>query len=228
MNDIRLEGVTKEYTDQEQPVTALDGFSATIRDGEFHVLIGPSGSGKTTLLRVLAGLEEVTTGDLDVPEATTGYLFQEYGLFYWRTVRENLELMAELAGHEVDDADIRSLLERVGLEDAADSLPHTLSGGMRQRAALARTLIYEPELLLMDEPFGALDELTRRRLYDEFDTVLEQGEHTVVYVTHDLEEAYRFGDRVTVLSQGRDQETLDPSRMERGVFDRQAVEAMGR
>lgn len=226
MNDIRLRSVTKEYTDQERPVTALDDLSATIQDGEFHVLIGPSGSGKTTLLRVLAGLEDITEGTVDVPETGTGYLFQEYGLFYWRTVAENLELMAELADHEVDDAEVRSLLERVGLEDEADSLPETLSGGMRQRAALARTLIYEPELLLMDEPFGALDELTRARMYDEFETVLDAGRHTVVYVTHNLEEAYRFGDRVTVLSEGQDQRTLDPATMDRDTFDREALGAM--
>jgi len=228
MNDIRLQDVRKEYTDQDRVVAALDGFSATIRDGEFHVLVGPSGSGKTTLLRVLAGLEDVQGGDLSVPDVTTGYLFQEYGLFYWLTVRENLELMAAFADHTIHAEDISALLERVGLAEAAESLPKTLSGGMRQRAALARTLIYEPELLLMDEPFGALDELTRRRLYDEFDRVLEEGDHTVVYVTHDLEEAYRFGDRVTVLSQGQNRETLEPDSLDRATFDQHAVEAMDR
>lgn len=226
MGTIRIDAVGKQYTDATT-VTALTDVSREIESGEFHVVIGPSGSGKTTLLRIVSGLETPTNGSVSLqgnPEI--GYLSQEYGLFYWLTVRQNIERMAELTDTAVTDEEIESLLELVGLEERSESLPSELSGGMRQRAALARMLIYEPEILLMDEPFGSLDDLTREQLYDEFEQIVAADDRTILYVTHNLAEAYRFGDRVTVLRDGSAETVLEPGTMDEDRFNDRAHEAM--
>jgi NitT/TauT family transport system ATP-binding protein len=200
--------------------TVLDGFDLSVREGEFLALLGPSGCGKSTFLNLLAGLVPPTSGFIAIDgepvsaaRRKLGFVFQGYALFPWRTVRKNVETGLEIRG--VKRAQRRSEAERflhlVGLLDFADHYPHQLSGGMRQRVAIARVLAYGPEILLMDEPFGALDAQTREALQQELLDIWERSAKTVVFVTHSIDEAIFLADRVAVVGRrpGRVKEIIE-------------------
>jgi len=189
--------------------TALDGVELDIADGEFVTVVGPSGCGKSTLLKLAAGLEQPTSGEVRFegapvtgPGPERGVVFQQYALFPWLTVRGNVEFGLKAA--RVPAAQRRERAQRaielVGLADFADALPKTLSGGMRQRCAIARAYVLDPHVLLMDEPFGALDALTRVQLQEELLGTWERERRTVLFVTHDVDEAVYLGDRVVVMA----------------------------
>ena len=208
---VDVQQVSVVYPAREHTVTALDKVSLTIREGEFVSLIGPSGCGKTTLLRVIADLEQVTSGDVRVngltPQAARlsrayGYVFQAPALFPWRTVLANVCLPLEIHGIEKDAARRTALqhLERVGLKGFEGKYPWQLSGGMQQRVSIARALGFEPKLLMMDEPFGALDEITRDRLNEQLLRLWERERRTVVFVTHSIPEAVFLSSRIVVMS----------------------------
>lgn len=188
-------------------VTALRDVSFTIRRGEFLSLLGASGCGKTSLLRIIAGLLSPDTGGITWKEARrpreTGFVFQEPALMPWATVAANTRLPLRLLGADARNAELRTreALASVGLEKFADSYPHELSGGMKMRASLARALIMKPKLLLMDEPFAPLDELSRFRLNDELLALWQKLACTVVFVTHSVFEAAYLSTRTLVLSQ---------------------------
>jgi NitT/TauT family transport system ATP-binding protein len=188
---------------------ALDGADLTVGRGEFVAIVGPSGCGKSTLLKVVAGLVERTGGEayldgrpIEGAPAGVGMLFQNDALLPWRTVHENVRLPLQVAGGDRarQDARITDLLATVGLEGFAGYLPRQLSGGMRKRVALARALASDPEVFLMDEPFGPLDALTRRRIGAEFLSLWETLGTSVLFVTHDVDEAIVLADRVVVMS----------------------------
>jgi NitT/TauT family transport system ATP-binding protein len=199
-------GVAKGNT-----VVALDDVSLTVAPGEFVSLIGPSGCGKSTLLRLIADLDQPTTGSVAVfgksarqarIDQSYGIAFQQAGLLAWRTVAENIALPLELhkVGKPQRAARVKELLELVGLSDFADRYPEQLSGGMQQRVAIARSLAESPGLLLMDEPFGALDEMTRERMQNELVRICAETSAAVVFVTHSIPEAVFLSDRVVVMS----------------------------
>ena len=207
---VELAGVGKTFRGRTS-VIALDDVDLTIAAGEFVTFIGPSGCGKSTLLRLIGDLTEPTTGTVTVNGKTArqarldqdyGIAFQQAGLMEWRTVARNVELPLELRGWDRSRrrTHARELLELVGLPDFADSWPVELSGGMQQRVAIARALATGPKLLLMDEPFGALDEMTRERLQGELTRIARESGATVVFVTHSIPEAVYLSDRVVVLS----------------------------
>ena len=192
--------------------TILDAINLKVGEGEFLCIVGSSGSGKTTLLRVLAGLVRVEEGsvlfegsEISGPSQGRAIIFQDYSkaLLPWRTVRGNVALSLEARDVPSGDRDaiIETLLAKVGLSQAQDQFPGQLSGGMQQRVQIARCLAQEPKLLLMDEPFGALDAMTRQVLQDEILRLTEEKKITTVFITHDLEEAIYLGDRVVVLGQ---------------------------
>ncbi|WP_435975384.1 ABC transporter ATP-binding protein [Streptomyces sp. Qhu_M48] len=191
------------YGTAKAPVTAVEDVSLTVAPGEFVVLVGPSGCGKTTLLRLVAGFERPASGTVRVSRKT-GVVFQQPRLFPWRTVGGNLAFA--LAGHGVPRAEragrAEELLELVGLPGMARRRTWELSGGQQQRVAIARALATEPQILLMDEPFAALDALTRERLQEEVRTLAAVTGTTVVFVTHSAEEAVLLGSRVMVMAAG--------------------------
>ena len=193
----------------EPPLTALDGISLDIRPGEFVSILGPSGCGKSTFLRCIAGLEEISSGSLKAdsreiagPPDHVGMVFQRDALLEWRTIERNIMLPIEFAGKQVASYKqaMRDLLKLTGLTDFSGKYPKQLSGGMRQRAAICRALIDQPSLLLMDEPFGALDALTRDQMNAELQRIWLETRNTVVFVTHGIAEAVFLADRVVVLS----------------------------
>ncbi len=200
---VSLAGVSKTYGRGGSAVRALDQVSLTVRPGEFTCLIGASGCGKSTLLSLVAGLDTPTSGDIAV-RGRVALMFQEPGLFPWLTAGANVELA--LRARKVPRAERKAraaeLLDAVHLRGFAAKRPHELSGGMRQRVALARALAQDADVLLMDEPFGALDAMTRDLLHDELDRVRERVGRglTVLFVTHNVREAVRLGDRVVLLS----------------------------
>jgi ABC-type nitrate/sulfonate/bicarbonate transport system, ATPase component len=180
----------------------LDDINLTIDQGEFVCLIGASGCGKSTLLNIVAGLEPPSTGSVVVPSGRAAVMFQESALFPWLSAARNVELALRLAGAPSERRRARSLelLDLVNLADAASKRPHELSGGMRQRVALARALAQDRGVLLMDEPFGALDAITRDLLHEELERVWRETGRTIVFVTHNVREAVRLGQRVVLLS----------------------------
>ena len=207
--DVRAASVV--YPAPEHPVTALDNVSLSIREGEFVSLIGPSGCGKTTLLRVIADLETVSSGEVQVNSLSArqarlarayGYVFQAPALFPWRTVLGNVCLPLEIQGIDGTRAKsiARTQLERVGLQGFEGKYPWQLSGGMQQRVSIARALGFEPKLLMMDEPFGALDEITRDRLNEQLLQLWAREQRTVVFVTHSIPEAVFLSSRIVVMS----------------------------
>jgi NitT/TauT family transport system ATP-binding protein len=217
---VRVEGIGKRFEGTNGPVQALEGVTFDVADGEFVCIVGPSGCGKTTLFRIIAGLEPATTGRVvldgdrvDGPSTDLGLVFQEYHLFPWRTVAGNVGFGLERDGVATTERErrVRELLELVGLDGFADTYPRDLSGGMKQRVALARALAVDPGLLLMDEPFGAVDAQTKKLLQDELLDIWRETGKTILFVTHDVEEAVKLADRVVVMAKepGRIREVID-------------------
>jgi NitT/TauT family transport system ATP-binding protein len=237
---ISLQHVTKEFPVRQgrnsrgirsQPeaavLTALDDLSLDVAAGEFLTLVGPSGSGKTTLLDLLAGLSRPTSGKVLVdgkevsgPGQDRAVVFQQYALFPWRTASANVSIGLENRGLSRKDraATASKYLDLVGLAGFEDRYPHELSGGMKQRVAIARSLAYEPDVLLMDEPFAALDAQTREQLQDELLRIWQATGKTIVFITHGIDEAVYLGQRVAVLSArpGRLKEIVDINIPDRG------------
>ena len=205
---ILAKNVTKVYQTALGPITAVDNFTLEVQDGEFLAIVGPSGCGKSTFLRMLAGLEEVSGGQLTIlPGAEPGkplnsVVFQEYAIFPWKTVIQNVAFGLQMRGiPEKSRLDMSHFwLDRVGLTKFANHYPHQISGGMKQRVSIARALANDPEVLLMDEPLGALDAQTRVILQEELLRIWDETQKTVVYITHSLEEAVLLGDRVVLMS----------------------------
>jgi NitT/TauT family transport system ATP-binding protein len=206
-----LRGVGKVYELNGQKIEALRDASLVVHKGEFVCLIGASGCGKSTLLRIVAGFEPPSSGSalmwdkpVGGPAPDRGMVFQDYGLFPWLTVRQNIGFGPSSRG--LPKAEVRDTVERfvsmVGLTRFADAFPHQLSGGMKQRVAIARVLANEAEMVLMDEPFGALDAMTRERLQDELLDIWQRTRLTVLFVTHSIEEAIFLADRVVVMEPG--------------------------
>jgi len=221
MAAIEIKQVGKSYAlNRRQSLVALDGIDLCVRDGEFIALIGPSGCGKSTLLHLVAALEPVTSGSIlidgEPPVALRerhklGIAFQEHALLPWLSVEGNLALPYRIAGLAIDNVRIKNLIALVGLEGFESARPRQLSGGMRQRAAIARSLCLEPSLLLLDEPFGALDAVTRRRLNVEMQRIWMERRVTTLLVTHSVDEALFLADRVVVMTgrPGRIAEIID-------------------
>ena len=207
---LELRHVTKTYGDPADPLHALNDISFQIGRGEFVCMVGPSGGGKSTLLRLIAGLLQPTSGEIELdgepvksPSARVGIVFQNINLMPWRTVLDNVALPLELAREPKTRrySVANEYIELVGLKGFAERYPHQLSGGMQQRAAIARTLAHDPEILLMDEPFGALDAITREHLNRELLRIQQLKQQTIFMVTHDINEAVFLSNRVLVLSQ---------------------------
>jgi NitT/TauT family transport system ATP-binding protein len=218
--DIRIEHVGKEYVSNGRKMKAVEDISLDIRDSEFICIVGPSGCGKSTLLRMIAGLEPVTSGEIRMggkkitsPSPEIGFVFQEYTLFPWRTVAKNVEFGLELKKMPPEEREkvAGKYIDMVGLEKFKDSYPHQLSGGMRQRTAIARTLAVNPEILLMDEPFGALDAQTRNILQEQLLDIWNKEKKKVLFVTHNVDEAVFLADRVIIMTArpGRIKEIVD-------------------
>jgi NitT/TauT family transport system ATP-binding protein len=208
---VSVRGVSKVFASKARDVTALDGIDLTVAAGEFVSLIGPSGCGKSTLLRLIADLDTASAGTIEVfgkpaqrarRDQDYGIAFQQAGLLPWRTVAANIALPLEIHGVGAAERKTRvaELAELVGLSDFADRHPDQLSGGMQQRVAIARALAERPRLLLMDEPFGALDEMTRERMQAELSRIAAETGAAVVFVTHSIPEAVFLSDRVVVMS----------------------------
>ncbi|NKX55116.1 ABC transporter ATP-binding protein [Arthrobacter mobilis] len=180
----------------------LEDVNASIGQGEFVALLGASGCGKSTLLNIIAGLERPSTGALEVPADGAAFMFQDAALYPWLTARGNVELALKLrgVGRATRRARAAELLELVHLDGAGEKRPHELSGGMRQRVALARALGQDRQLLLMDEPFAALDAITRDLLHEELERIWRETGRTIIFVTHNVREAVRLGQRVLLLS----------------------------
>jgi NitT/TauT family transport system ATP-binding protein len=207
---IRIEGVTMRFGDGEAgALTALQEITQEIDDGSFVSIVGPSGCGKSTLLSIVSGLQPATEGSVTIgerrvtrPERSVGIIFQEESTLPWRTVLANVKFGMAIAGVAAGEQDrkAREMIELVGLKGFEDTYPAKLSGGMRQRVAIARTLALEPEVLLMDEPFGALDSQTRLVIGSEVRRIWQQTGTTIVFVTHDIQEAILLSQQIWVMS----------------------------
>ena len=207
--EISIKGLSKVFKSDDSETVAIKDFNLEIKEGELIAIVGPSGCGKTTLLRCIAGLEEVTTGTISSgdklftePGPDRGMVFQDFALFPWRTVRKNIEFGLEIAKVPKEDRKAQSdkYLEMMGLSAFADHRVHELSGGMKQRVSIARALITNPDIILMDEPFGALDAQTRNIMQRELVKLLEQTDQTIVFITHSVDEAVYLADRIVILT----------------------------
>ena len=201
---ISVQDLSKSY----ESTQALEAVSLSISEGEFCCIVGPSGCGKTTLLRAIAGLDNPDSGSVLIdgepvtdPGLDRGMVFQEYALFPWRTVRGNVSFGLERPACDCPDCEARvqELIDLVGLDGFEDAYPKELSGGMKQRVGIARALAVDPDILLMDEPFGSVDAQTRDRLHAELLDIWTQTQQTIVFVTHDIDEAVTLADRVVVM-----------------------------
>ena len=233
---VAVAGVGKTYRRAGRETHALENIDLAIRSGEFLAIVGPSGCGKSTLLRIVAGLVQPTRGNVDVegkrverPQTNVGIVFQSPVLLDWRTVLGNVLMQIEL--RSLDPRDYRDtalrLLGQIGLADFADRYPYELSGGMRQRVSIARALIHDAPLLLMDEPFGALDALTREQMRLDLEALWVATHKTVMFITHSIDEAVLLADRVIVMSPrpGRIERTIDiPLARPRGLAARREPE----
>ena len=206
---LSIKSVNKQFNTQAGEIVALKDISLDIKDGEFVCLLGPSGCGKSTLLNAVAGFSLPTTGSIALdgktikaPGPDRGMVFQEYALFPWMSIAENIAFGLEIKGMEKAERAtiVNRLLETLNLVEFKDRYPKDLSGGMRQRVAIARVLALDSPVLLMDEPFGALDALTRRSLQDELLKIWAQLKKTVIFVTHSIEESIYLADRIVVLT----------------------------
>ena len=197
---ISLTEVGKSFPKGEHIV--LDGITLNISEGEFLCVVGASGSGKTTLLNIIAGLETVSSGEVKVPSGRAAFMFQDAALLPWLTARRNIEISLRFArvARALWPQRVAHLLDLVRLSSAGDKRPHELSGGMRQRISLARALAQDRKILLMDEPFAALDAITRDVLHDELERIWRETGRTIVFVTHNVIEAVRLADRVVLMS----------------------------
>jgi NitT/TauT family transport system ATP-binding protein len=218
--EIRVRDLSVAFDTRGSHQTVLDHLNFDIRPGEFFVLVGQSGCGKTTFLRTLQGLQKPSTGKISVSDKTIegpgpdrGFVFQQDALYPWRTIEANVAFGLELQGKPKAFAKARSaeMLNLVGLKGVETRFPHELSGGMRQRVNLARAIAIDPEILLMDEPFAALDALTRETMQGELLRISEATKKTVVFITHQIDEAVLLADRVAVMapSPGRIVEIID-------------------
>jgi NitT/TauT family transport system ATP-binding protein len=224
MGSIRFDRVTKVFGANGAGLTVLDDISLEIAEKEFVAVVGPSGCGKTTCLRIVAGFEQPTSGSVSVsgravtrPGPDRAVVFQHFALFPWKTVRENLDLglrNKNFVKSKRDDL-IEDALRLMNLESHADAFPHQLSGGMQQRVAIARAYVLDPEVLLMDEPFGSLDAQTRVLMQEELVRLARVNPRTVLFITHSVEEAVYLADRVVVMTRrpGRIKEILDVKSM---------------
>jgi NitT/TauT family transport system ATP-binding protein len=209
MTKLKIENINKIFETKKTTIVALDDINLDINEGEVIAIVGPSGCGKTTLLRIIQGLETQTSGEIRVDNKPIkgaghdrGFVFQQYGLLPWLSAEQNIHFALEAKGvakHEQASIS-REVLKKVGLQDFANSYPRQLSGGMQQRVGIARALAIEPDILLLDEPFGALDALTREILQDEILRLIEEMKKTVVFVTHSVDEAVYLADRIILMS----------------------------
>ena len=206
---VDVSGLTVRFQSKRSATTALEDVTMRVEAGEFISIVGPSGCGKSTLLKVVAGLVKPTTGSVSLhgepvtkPQQNIGFAFQRAALLEWRGVRKNILLQAEMRGMDRARAAARAeeLIALTGLTGFENALPHELSGGMQQRVALCRALLHEPPVLLMDEPFGALDALTREQLNAELNRIWRETGTTILLVTHSIAEAVFLGTRVEVMS----------------------------
>ncbi len=206
---LELKNITKIYETERKKVVAIDNVSLTIEPNEFISIVGPSGCGKSTLLRMVAGLENTTTGEIlfenkpiKGPSAERGMVFQQYTLLPWKTVLDNVAFGLEIRGVNKEKRlkIAKDFIKLIGLSGFENSYPYELSGGMQQRVAIARTLANDPKIVLMDEPFGALDTQTRVILQKELLNIWEKDKKTVLFITHSVEEAVYLSDRVLIMS----------------------------
>jgi NitT/TauT family transport system ATP-binding protein len=199
---IRIRNVSQTYHEGHSSIQALDRVSLDVAQGSFVCLLGASGCGKSTLLNLIVGLYQISSGTIDVGGRRVALMFQEPALFPWLTVQKNVEMGMRFRGVSAQErrSKAQDLLRLVHLETFASRRPHELSGGMRQRVAIARALSQEADVLLMDEPFGALDAMTRDVLHDEIEGIWARTGLSVLFVTHNVREAVRLGDRVVLLS----------------------------
>ncbi|MFG2404341.1 ABC transporter ATP-binding protein [Streptomyces brevispora] len=209
MPTINFRDVSRDFAVKDGDFLALERVGLDIEDGEFVTVVGPSGCGKSTLMNIAAGLLDATGGEVTVdgvpvrgPAPERGVIFQQYALFPWMTVAANVEYGLKVAGVKKAERRrrAREVIELVGLTDFADSLPKTLSGGMKQRCAIARAYAVDPKVLLMDEPFGALDSLTRVRMQESLLDTWGRDRRTVMFITHDVDEAVFLANRVVVMA----------------------------
>ena len=209
MDKLKVSELNKVFSARQGEVTALKDVSFSVKESEFAVIVGPSGCGKSTLINIVGGLEEKTSGSVMIsgheisgPGADRGMVFQSYSLFPWLTVQKNVEFGLKMKGVPAKERSETALsyIDMVGLNAFKDALPDQLSGGMKQRVAIARTLANDPEILLMDEPFGALDAQTRMLMQESLADITGRTGSTVLFITHDIDEAILLGDRVLVMS----------------------------
>ena len=216
---VKAIGLKKYYVTDTYEVHALDGVTFSVEDGEFLAIVGTSGSGKTTLLNLLGGLDVPTEGgvwirgkslkDMEAEERTIfrrrniGFVFQQYNLVPVLSVHENIVLPLRLDGTGIDQELFEEIVMLLGIQNQLERLPGTLSGGQQQRVGIARALAADAKILLMDEPFGALDEITKRAMQNEMLSLQKQLHMTIVFITHDIQEAMKLGDRVLVMEKGR-------------------------
>lgn len=209
MNCLEIKNISYSYQTLEAETLALQDISFTVQEGEFVSIVGPSGCGKSTLLNLICGLSKADTGEImlngsEISQTSThiGYMLQKDHLFEWRTVYSNVTLGLELKHHlhGTEKENVKKMLDTYGLSNFSKSRPSQLSGGMRQRAALIRTLAIEPDLLLLDEPFSALDYQTRLEVCDDVWKILKEQKKTALLVTHDLSEAISMSDKIIILS----------------------------
>lgn len=212
--------IKSENGEKSEKFLVLDNFNLNIKKGEFITIVGPSGCGKSTFLDILAGLSKPTSGELYIddkliegPDLDRGIIFQGYALFPWRTVEQNIEFGLEIKGIPKNERKEISnkFIKLVGLSNFEKRYPHELSGGMKQRVAIARALAYDPDVLLMDEPFAAVDAQTRELLQEELLNIWEETNKTIVFITHSIEEAIFLADRVVVMTPnpGRIKEVIE-------------------